>query len=152
MPNSGVSFSSISVCFPDLNYGRECVGKTSYLYILLVDRLLKGQNTIFRPPRAQFTKYQTLREFPQSTLRTLAGDDVFALVDADGLRWAPAQQVCHSRARIVLTSSPKDEKSRGWMKQLPGGVLATVYMINPFSLKESLLIGFLHLFLGFCLV
>jgi hypothetical protein len=26
----------------------ECVGKTSYLYVLLIDRLLRGRNTIFQ--------------------------------------------------------------------------------------------------------
>ena len=48
---------------------------------------------------------------------------------------------------------PKDEKSRNWMKQLPGGVLATAYIINPFSLKEFLLTGFACLYpFFFCLV
>ena len=64
---------------------------------------------------------------------------------------APADEVCDSRPRVVVVSPPKNKKSRGWMKQLPGGVLITAYVINPFSLKEFLLTGFVRLCLSFCL-
>ena len=62
------------------------------------------------------------------------------------------EDVYDSRARLVVISSPKDEKPLGWMKQLTGGVLTTAYMINPLFLKELLLTGFVRLCLNFCLV
>ena len=37
------------------------------------------------------------------------------------------------------------------MKHLPGENSATAYMMNPFSLQEYLLAGFLHLHVSFCL-
>jgi hypothetical protein len=83
---------------------------------------------------------------------TMAGDGVLALVDADGPYAAPLEEVCDSRVRIVVTSSPKDEKSRSWMKQLPGGALAKAYMINPFSLEEFFLTGFVRLCVSFYLM
>ena len=56
------------------------------------------------------------------------------------------------RTRIIVTSPAKDERSRSWMKQLPGGILATAYLMNPFFLKEYLLTGFVDLYLFFCFV
>lgn len=136
------------VYFLDLTYINERVGKTSYLYVLLIDRLLKGQKTIFQSTDGiVYEISNTVQELPPFMLPTLAGKDVLALIDADGPQWAPTQQVCFSHVRIVVVSSPNDEQSRRWMKQLPGGVLATAYMINPFSLKEFLLTGFVRLFL-----
>jgi hypothetical protein len=93
----------------------ECVGKTSYLYVLLIDRLLRGRNTIFQSTEGTVYEISNTARIV-SMLPTLAGKDVLALVDADGPQWAPTRQVCHSRVRIVVVSSPNDEKSRGWMK------------------------------------
>jgi len=91
----------------------------------------EGTIPFFKMRKAQFNETSnTMRELSPSMLPTLAGKDVLALVDADGPQWAPTRQVCHSRVRIVVVSSPNDEKSRGWMKQIPGGILATAYMIN----------------------
>lgn len=85
-------------------------------------------------------------------LPTLAGNDALVLVDADGAQAAPMHAVRDRRTRIIVTSSTKDERSRSWMKQLPGGILVTAYIINPFSLKEYLLTGCVRLYIYFCLV
>ncbi|KAF8518685.1 hypothetical protein BU17DRAFT_90756 [Hysterangium stoloniferum] len=73
----------------------------------------------FRAHRALFTKYRTLSE--------------------------PSFPDVQIGARIVVISSLKDRKARSWMKHLPGGNVATAYMMNPFTFREYLLAGiFLH--------
>lgn len=94
----------------------------------------------------------TVRELPLNKEPILEGDDVVALVDADFGCTAPKDSVLRSRCRIIATAPPQDERSRGWMKQLSGGNVATAYMMDPFSLQEYFLTGFVHVFLSFCLI
>ena len=61
-----------------------------------------------------------MRELPLYTRPTLKGNDVLVLVDADGARTAPMEEARDRRTRIIVTSPAKDERSRSWMKQLPG--------------------------------
>ena len=93
-----------------------------------------------------------MRELPLYTLPTLGGNNVLVLVDTDSDKVAPMHEVRDWRTRIIVTSPAKDERSRSWMKQLPGGILATAYLMNPFFLKEYLLTGFVDLYLFFCFV
>ncbi|KAF8518686.1 hypothetical protein BU17DRAFT_90757 [Hysterangium stoloniferum] len=119
-------------------------GKTSYLFLLLIHRLLRGECTIFQS--ASGIVYQIsniVQNLSQSVV--LNRYDVVALVDADQNHPSPTFEVQQSGARIVVISSPKDKKARSWMKHLPGGNVATAYMMNPFTFREYLLAGiFLH--------
>ena len=94
----------------------------------------------------------TMRELPLYTLPTLGGNNVLVLVDADSDKVALMHEVRDWRIHIIVTSPAKDERSRSWMKQLPGGILVTAYLMNPFFLKEYLLTGFVDLYLFFCFV
>ncbi|KAF8523379.1 hypothetical protein BU17DRAFT_86122 [Hysterangium stoloniferum] len=120
------------------------MGKTSYLFLLLIHRLLRGERTIFQSASgAVYEISNIVQELSRSEV--LNHNDIVALVDADQKYPAPTSQVQQSGARIVVTSSPKDKKARSWMKHLPGGNVATPYMMNPFTFREYLLTGiFLH--------
>ncbi|KIM44988.1 hypothetical protein M413DRAFT_25378 [Hebeloma cylindrosporum] len=122
--------------------GQPGAGKTSYLYVLLIDRLLRGKDTIFQSINGRIYEISNtgVLELPLSTLPTLSGNELLVLVDGDGNQAAPMHEVHAPRARIIVASSNKDKTSRRWMKQIPG-VPAMAYMINPFSSKEFLLTG-----------
>jgi hypothetical protein len=138
----GIGEHSLIVCPARPSCSDKFTGVTSYLHILLIDRLLKGQNTIFQSKEG--TVYQisdTVEQLARYSVPILAGDDVVALVDGDGDPAAPALEVLDSGARIVITTPPQDKESRKWMEELPGGPQATTFMMNPWSLKEHLLTG-----------
>ncbi|KAF8522760.1 hypothetical protein BU17DRAFT_86669 [Hysterangium stoloniferum] len=119
-------------------------GKTSYLFLLLMHRILRGERTIFQNASgAVYEISNIVQELSRSNV--LNHNDVVALVDADQNHPAPTFEVQQSGARIVVTSSPKDKKVRSWMKHLPGGNVAIAYMMDPFTFREYLLAGiFLH--------
>jgi len=69
------------------------------------------------------------------------GDDVLALVDADGEEYIPNERILGNPIyRVLLTSSPRLNGDRKWMKQhchYTGQVL----VMEPCSLDEVILMG-----------
>jgi hypothetical protein len=140
------------VNLPYLTCIDQCVGKTSYLFVLLINRLLRGERTIFQSASGSVYEISDIvQELPRLKKPISEDDDVVALVDADSNQPYPTFEVRESGARIVATSSPKTKQSRMWMNHLPEGHVAMGLMMNPFSLQEYLLTGFVHLHLSFCL-
>ncbi|KAF8510508.1 hypothetical protein BU17DRAFT_70030 [Hysterangium stoloniferum] len=136
-----VSVSDVSDAHADVE--DDSSGKTSYLFLLLIHRLLRGERTIFQSASGVVYEISNIvQELSRSEV--LNHNDAVALVDADQNHPSPTFEVQQSGARIVVTS-PKDKKARSWMKHLPDGNVATAYMMDPFTLREYLLVGiFLH--------
>jgi hypothetical protein len=71
-------------------------------------------------------------------------DDVLTLVDADGTVCQPNNYLFrHKEYRILLTSSPKENKDRRWLTQRVGDLHA-MFMMKPWSREELVVASFVH--------
>ena len=105
-----------------------CTGKTSFLYVLLIKRLLRGQPTFFQTLGGNVYYVSTTVEKIEDPERevTIRDDlqdpsDIVALVDADGREEIHTPRpvlTCTHNIRVILASSPRDPRSRKWLKQL----------------------------------
>ncbi|KAF5379025.1 hypothetical protein D9615_006070 [Tricholomella constricta] len=115
--------------------GQPGIGKTCFLYYVLATRLLHAQPTIFQGEDANvFVITDKVR-----VGGTIVGDDVVALVDADGEKCIPGPYILsNENHRILLTSSPRKREDRKWIKQeCPD---AAQVVMAPCSVEETLLI------------
>ena len=72
------------------------------------------------------------------------GDDVLALVDADGKFSIPNSHLLDAvNLRVLLVSSPRDRKDRNWLIQSVGDSGA-LYVMEPWSREEFLVTSFVH--------
>jgi hypothetical protein len=103
-------------------------GKTSFLYMLLIKRLLGRQPTFFQTSGGSVyyvADVVSRVEDPKKEL-TFHDDlqdpfDTVALVDADGSedQNAPCPVLlCSPNIRIIMASSPRGATSKNWLKQL----------------------------------
>jgi hypothetical protein len=123
-----------------------CTGKTSFLYVLLIKRLLRGQPTFFQTLEGNLFYVSTAvtkikdpeREL---TIRDQLQDpsDVVALVDADGreeITWPCGVLMCARNIRVILASFPRDRRSRKWLKQLDVPEASYARMMDIWSESE----------------
>ncbi|KAF8273633.1 hypothetical protein EI94DRAFT_1913870 [Lactarius quietus] len=98
--------------------GQPGIGKTCFLYYVLVTRLLRAQPTIFQHMDGRvFVVTDEVRL--RRPADTIDGDDVVALVDGDRQNCIPDPFIVgNENHRILLTSSPKTRKDRSWIEQL----------------------------------
>jgi hypothetical protein len=75
----------------------------------------------------------------------LEGDNIVALVDADGAQPVPQDVLFDSpNIRIILAAPPQDESTRSWLNQLYrgcGGSAAQVYVMDNWSPQELIITG-----------
>jgi len=70
---------------------------------------------------------------------TVPGNDVLALIDADGPICQPYKYILRNpNLRILLTSSPRSSKDRKWLRQHVRDEYA-VYVVTPWSQNEWLI-------------
>jgi hypothetical protein len=123
-----------------------CTGKTSFLYVLLIKRLLRGQPTFFQTlggdvyyvsttvkkiknPEGEVTIHDQFQHLP----------DIVALVDADGrkeITWPCRVLTCARNIRVILASFPRDRRSRKWLKQLDVPEASNARMMDIWSESE----------------
>ncbi|TDL29337.1 hypothetical protein BD410DRAFT_779724 [Rickenella mellea] len=122
--------------------GQPGIGKTIYLYLRLIDRLLAGKQTYFQALDGNIY-------FLSDTVTSVKGHgDIFheggnieALVDGDLDVSQPRPLFSSfSEIRIILTSPPREYKERSWLNQLGPGVGST-YIMNLWSPQEFFVAG-----------
>lgn len=129
-----------------------CTGKTSFLYVLLIKRLLRGQPTFFQTlggnvyyvsaavekiedPDREVTKHDELQD----------PSDVVALVDADGRKEIHTPRgvlTCTHNIRVIVASSPRDPDSRRWLKQLNVPEASSARMMDIWSEAELVITAY----------
>jgi hypothetical protein len=67
------------------------------------------------------------------------GNDVVALVDADGNNCIPVEYILDQRKKILLTSSPRTSQDRKWLNQ--HATRGAVFIMEPCSPEETVLMG-----------
>ena len=73
----------------------------------------------------------------------LGADDVLTLVDAGNKVCEPNEALfLHGECRILLTSSPKNNDLRKWLKQFVGD--HATFMMKPWSREELVVASFVH--------
>jgi hypothetical protein len=122
-----------------IHYLNNPEGKTCFLYYVLVLRLIQAQPTIFQDDNGSVF---TIAEHVSGSGH-VDGDDILALVDADGEQCKPSKERILSKNsyRVLLTSSPRNEKDRDWMKQYCPYTGKTLVM-NPCSWEELMSMAF----------
>ncbi|TDL17102.1 hypothetical protein BD410DRAFT_794677 [Rickenella mellea] len=122
--------------------GQPGIGKTTYLYERLIDRLLDGEPTYFQTEDGRL--FFISEEVTLVDARTLhkAGDNVVALVDAD-LSTARPQPVLLTSTDIqtIVTSSPKSKEDQKWLDQVGGGRRGMIYAMDLWSYQEFMVAG-----------
>lgn len=74
----------------------------------------------------------------------VSGDDVLALVDADGESCIPNQYLLDAtNLRVLLMSSPRSSDDRRWLTQTVGDSNAA-FIMEPWSGEEFLITSFVH--------
>lgn len=115
----------------------------AYLYVALVERLLKGQKTLFQIGDLIYAISDTVQlDAKYRHFRDFAGEDrdIVGLVDAQ----RPRANIMLSR--VILTSSANDPESRKWLSQLPSPIEGDVYLMDCWSYEELALAAFVHLY------
>ena len=118
------------------------LGKTTYLYLRLIDRLLDAKPTYFQTEMGDVffvdkDGVRHVRDYPNHPPKEI----VVALVDADKLVSEPDGLLTSSSAiRIIVTSSPKNTKDRKWLSQLPIGV-GEIYLMDVWSSRDLFVAG-----------
>jgi hypothetical protein len=126
-------------------------GKTSFLYLVLITRLLHAKPTFFQTigGSVYYISAQGVLKIPDpdADVRITgigSDDDVVALVDADGQGAfiAPRNVLISSGGiRIILASSPREPRDRKWLKQLNVPEHVRVRMMDIWSEKELVITG-----------
>ena len=103
-------------------------GKTSFLYMLLIKRILHGQPTFFQTLGGSVYYISDMVQKIDDPEREVTIEDknqdpsdIVALVDADcktGIHTPRTILLCSRNIRVILASSPRDSESRKWLKQL----------------------------------
>ncbi|KAF8340993.1 hypothetical protein F5887DRAFT_1224859 [Amanita rubescens] len=117
--------------------GSPGIGKTCFLYYILILCLIKGQPVVFQDMCGDV--YLITDEVRSQTKGvTVAGDDVLTLIDADGQTCQPYKYIFRNRnLRILLTSSPTSRKDRKWLRHNVEDEWAA-YVMTPWSQNEWL--------------
>jgi hypothetical protein len=83
-----------------------------------------------------FGHVYTIRLDIQPGVCMTQGHDVLALVDADGSYCQPHESILTTaKLRILLTSSPRTKRGRGWLTQNVHDEHAS-YIVGPWEWKE----------------
>jgi hypothetical protein len=80
----------------------------------------------------------------------IPGEDVLALVDADGEICVPHRYLFETNLRVLLISSPKSRPDRKWLTQSVGDTNA-VFLVKPWSREIFLVAMFVYITLKFAL-
>ncbi len=110
----------------------------------LIERLLQGLDTYFQTGDGKvFFLSDMVTLVNSAEHESREGFEIEALVDADsGPPYDVPQPVLFSRRdiRIVLTSSPKDSKTRNWLKQL-GESAGKTFLMDIWTQQEFVVVG-----------
>ncbi|TDL27110.1 hypothetical protein BD410DRAFT_783297 [Rickenella mellea] len=123
--------------------GQPGIGKTTYLYQRLIDRLLAGMPTYFQTVDGDvFYFSDEIKFIDNETIYDVEVDEGEALVDGDQDIHKPRSYLTSIyNIKVILASSPKVERKRRWLKQLGDGVGQT-YIMDLWEEAEFTVAGF----------
>jgi hypothetical protein len=118
-------------------------GKTCLLYYVLILCIIRAQPIVFQNISGDvFLASDKVQR--QKGRIVVPGDDVLALVDADGQFSIPHSSILDSpKLRVLLTSSPGGREDQRWLTQTVQDTHAT-YVMEPWSREELLVTSFVH--------
>jgi hypothetical protein len=118
-------------------------GKTCMLYYILILCLIRAKPFLFQNPsgRVRYINNEVLEEF---TIAEIPGQDVLALVDADGLICVPRQRLFETKLRVLLVSSPRTKQDRKWLVWDVDDEDA-VFIVKPWSREDFLVMMFVYI-------
>jgi hypothetical protein len=118
-------------------------GKTCLLYYILILCIIQAQPIVFQDKgRAVFFVGDEVRH--EKGRVVVPGDDVLALVDADGESCIPNQVLLDAtNLRVLLISSPRSRNDRKWLTQDVKETQA-VFVVKPWSREEFLVMSFVY--------
>ena len=111
------------------------------LYSILILCIILGRPIVFQDVRGKvFIISDTVRRLGTSGV-PLGADDVLTLVDAGNKVCEPNEELfLHGECRILLTSSPKNNDLRKWLKQFVWE--DAIFMMKPWSREELVVASF----------
>jgi hypothetical protein len=120
------------------------LGKTTFIYMLLIERILKATETYFEGPAGDLysiTDAGVKEVHSMTSLPALKSKDRIALIDGPATRGM--YEVSGTHTRIVRTSSLQDHRSRTLAIRLLGASRASpVYLMDGWSMQELMLTGY----------
>jgi hypothetical protein len=120
------------------------LGKSTFVYMLLIERILKASETYFEGPAGDLYSISDagVKEVhSMSSLPPLKGKNRIALLDGPATHGM--YRVSGTGTRIVCTSSLQDHRSRTSAIRLLGASRASpVYLMDGWSMQELMLTGY----------
>jgi hypothetical protein len=123
--------------------GQPGIGKTCLLHYILILCIIQAQPIVFQDKGGAvfFISDEVLHEKGRVVV---PGDDVLALVDADGECCIPNQFLLDAaNLRVLLISSPRSRDDRKWLTQDVRETQA-VFVAEPWSREELLVTSFVY--------
>ncbi|KIL56102.1 hypothetical protein M378DRAFT_53335, partial [Amanita muscaria Koide BX008] len=115
--------------------GQPGIGKTCLLYSILILCMIRGQRFVFQDVDGKVFIIDDAGVTTSGQARAVSGDEILTLVDADARCCEPNYYLLNnSRHRILLTSSPRTNKDRWWLKQYSSQ--NAVFTMGPWSREE----------------
>jgi hypothetical protein len=135
----------LSPCLAVSNQPRRYQGKTTYLYLRIIESLIEGRPFLYQ------TKSGSIYHVAENGVKAVESSwplekRIVAFVDGDGEDSKPKDIIRRSSVQIIVTSSPKGVNHK-WTRQGGVSTIVTKLAIKLWSSHELFLTGLVLAFL-----